>query len=81
MSRWQKRDRLHGTERIEDRAAQVVPGKVFVSQCGFKFFLDKTFDPYWCRRGGQEGLPFESLQKNFVYFAQIFEIQLEGEWS
>jgi hypothetical protein len=25
-------------------------------------------------------LPFESLQTNVVYFAEIFEVQLKGEW-
>ena len=38
-------------------------------------FFDKTFDPYWCRFGGQDGLPFESLQTSPVYFAKIFEVQ------
>jgi len=64
---------------IENCAAQVVWTKVFVSQRSFKFFLDKTLDPYGCRIGGQERLPFESLQTNFVYFGEIFEVQLERE--
>jgi Transmembrane secretion effector len=34
-------DRLHGPRRIENRTAQVVRAKIFVSQCGFEFFLDE----------------------------------------
>jgi len=30
---------------------------------------------------GLEDCLFESLQTNLVYFAKIFEVQLEGEWS
>ena len=72
-------DRLDGARRIENRATQVVRAEILVSQRGLEFFFDETLDPDWRRVGGQERLPFESLQTDLVYFAEIFEVQLEGE--
>jgi hypothetical protein len=45
----------------------------------YSFSFDETFDPYWREFAGQERLPFERFQTNLVYFAEIFEIQLEGK--
>jgi hypothetical protein len=71
-------DCLDSARRIEDRAAEIPRAKIFVDQGGFELLLDKTLDPYgrWIAR--QERLRLQSLQTNLVYFAKIFEVQLEG---
>jgi hypothetical protein len=71
-------DRLDTARRIENRAAEMRWTKIFVDQGGFELLLDKTLDPYGRWTGRQERLRLQSLQTNLVYFAKIFEVQLEG---
>jgi hypothetical protein len=74
-------NRLDSPRRTENRAAEVPRTKIFVDQGGFELLLDKTLDPYGRWTGRQERLRLQGLQANLVYFAQIFEVQLERIWS